>query len=152
MPAHGGIRSDSITIAHDLIVGSPVPTDHAGQLYASWPYPVRHPGQYEYTLSDYPPSILPSGGSSNVISVSEMLFAGIRFSTMPDAPIVMTWHRLDPNQDVPIFRTTAVYSYVGHYPWEVAHPGSYYLTIETQWGTLTIDWVVTGPPCSTTFC
>lgn len=150
-PTHGGIRSDTITIPHELIVGSPIPTSTQGAQYCCWPFPVLHQGSYDYDLTQYPADSLPSGGSSNIVSASEMVFAGMRFGSATTKPATFSWHRAILGSDQQMFAYTvplnsvAAYSFIGRFAWEVTLPGLYYVLIDTEWGTMTVDFIVTGP-------
>jgi hypothetical protein len=91
-PLAAGIRSDQIQTAHQWVIGSPVPTQNQRQTYCCWPLPVLNAGSFRFDLSAFPLDLLPSGGQSNVVSASEMLFTGIDFS--PSASDVQfDWHR-----------------------------------------------------------
>lgn len=149
-PTHGGIRLDTITIPHELIVGSPIPTSTQGAQYCCWPFPVLHQGSYEYDMTQYPADSLPSGGSSNIVSASEMVFAGIKWSAATSMPATFSWHRAVLGSDQQMFAysappgSVAAYSFVGRFAWEITLPGLYYVQIDTEWGHMTIDFVVTG--------
>jgi hypothetical protein len=148
-PAHGGLRSDTMTIPYDLIVGSPVPTASQSATYCCWPFPVLNQGAYDFTLDRFPLDVLPSGGASNTISASEMILAGVKFSAVTTQPSTMTWHRVI-GTDQSMFIATipagvgAEYSYVGHFSWEITLPGWYYVVLDSEFGRLALDFVVSG--------
>src|SRR4029078_12663571 len=102
-------------------------------------------------LDNFPANLLPSGGSSNVLSASEMLFVGVRYATVAAGATTMTWHKAVGGDSVIFtFRTSGnhdwVYSYIGHFSWEISEPGSYYLMIDSQFASARMDFTITGSP------
>ncbi len=146
-PTPAGIRFDDISIPHQFIVGSPIPTQDAASTYCCWPPPVRNAGTFTFNLANFPLNTLPSGGTSNVISESEMVLVGL--STSATGPMTFQWHKA-VNQDTVIYTYTgaATYSwnisYVGHFSWEMSEPGRYYLVVNTPWGGAELDFLVSS--------
>jgi hypothetical protein len=143
-----GIRFDQIEAAHQWIVGSPVPTQNQGQTYCCWPLPVVNAGSFRFDLSAFPLDVLPSGGQSNIISASEMLFSSIDFSPGTSA-VRFDWHRA-VGPDTVVYSSTLgsgayvwAYAFIGHFSWEVNAPGPYYVVVTTPSGVATIDFAVT---------
>jgi hypothetical protein len=146
-PVFAGIRYDNIQFPHTFIVGSPVPTQNQAGTYCCWPLPVRNSGAFTYRLSDFPLDVLPSGGSSNVASPSEMLLVGINISPA-SAVMRFEWHKAVGQDSVIYAFTTAsfiwAYSFIGHFSWEINEPGLYYLLIDTPSGSARMDFAITG--------
>ncbi len=143
-----GLRYDSITTAHTLLFGTPISTQNQAQTYCCWPIPMRNAGQYTFDLANFPLGILPSGGSSNIVSDSEMMIAGL--NTSPSAGVMrFEWHKA-VTTDTVIFTfasqptSTWAYSYIGRFSWEVNEPGHYYLLIDSNWGRARLDFQVTN--------
>jgi hypothetical protein len=153
-PTFAGIRYDNIQLAHSFIVGSPVPTQNQAATYCCWPLPVTRSGSFTFNLADYPLNVLPSGGSSNIASASEMMFAAINVSPASTV-ITFQWHKA-VNQDTVIYAYSTgsayawAYSFIGHFSWEISEPGAYYLIIGTLSGSARMDFVVTGPSSTLT--
>jgi hypothetical protein len=148
-PPFAGIRFDNIQLPHTFIIGSPVPTQNQSSTYCCWPLPVTNSGTFTYRLSDFPLDVLPSGGSSNVASASEMLFVGVNVS--PASTVMrFEWHKAVAQDSVIYTFTTSsafawAYSFIGHFSWEINEPGAYYLLIDTPSGGARIDFAITGP-------
>jgi hypothetical protein len=144
-----GLRSDTIQVGHDFIVGTPAPTMNQSSTYCCWPLQVLNAGSYRYNLDAFPANLLPSGGSSNVLSASEMLMVGVHYASVATSATMMTWHKA-VGADTVIFtyRTGGshdwVYSYIGHFSWEISEPGAYYLVIDSPFGSARMDFTVTG--------
>ncbi len=143
-----GITYDNIALPHTFVVGSPVPTANQTATYCCWPLPVRNAGSFTFNLSDFPANVLPSGGSSNVLSASEMLFVGINF-VPSSTTVTMEWHKA-VGQDTVVYSFSSAgpfawaYSLIGHFSWEVSDPGSYYVLVMTPSGRARLDFSVTG--------
>jgi hypothetical protein len=146
-PTPAGIRFDNISIPHQFIVGSPIPTQDVTRTYCCWPPPVRNAGTFTFNLADFPLNILPSGGTSNVISESEMVLVGL--ATSATGPMTFQWHKA-VGRDTVIYTYSgaATYnwnvSYVGHFSWEIIEPGRYYLVVNTPWGDAELDFLVSS--------
>ncbi len=140
----GGIRSDSITIPHEVVLGSPTPTSSQSTMYCCWPLPIANAGQYAFTLNAFPMDDLPSGGGSNRVSPSEMVMVAIKFGTPTTQSASITWHRQGTSLAVwPIATNTgAAYAYIGRFHWEIVSAGQYDVTIDTEWGSVTVDFSV----------
>jgi len=148
-PTHGGIDSDTITVAHEFLVGTPVPTSSSNLTYCCWPFPVMNPGTYDFSLSAFPLDNLPSGGSTPIISASEMILAGIRFTQPSTTITTSTWHRVALGLDTQIamiatgrLAHSTAFSFIGHFSWEITVPGVYYVIIDTEWGSARLNFVV----------
>jgi hypothetical protein len=147
-PAFSGVKYDNIRVGHEFIVGSPVPTQDQTGTYCCWPLPVRNAGSFVFDLGLFPLNVLPSGGSSNILSESEMVLVGLNVSPATGT-VTFQWHRA-VTQDVVIFTYTGspsyfvTYSYIGHFAWEIAEAGSYYVVVETPWGGARLDFLVTN--------
>lgn len=145
-----GIRYNNIQIAHQFIVGSPVPSQNQSSAYCCWPLPVRNPGTYMFNLANFPLNVLPSGGSSNVISDSEMVLVGLNVS--PAAGTMrFEWHKAVAGDNVVFTFTSSpsatwAYAYIGHFSWEINEPGPYYVLVDTPWGGARLDFLVTAQP------
>lgn len=148
-----GVRYDNISISHEFIVGTPVPTQNVTSTYCCWPLPVRNGGSYTFNLANFPLDVLPSGGNSNVISASEMVLVGLNASPATGL-MTFEWHRAI-TQDVVISTFSGspgyawTFSYIGHFSWEMNAPGSYYVVVGSPWGSARLDFLVTGSSTST---
>jgi hypothetical protein len=114
-----GVEYDNISVSHDFIVGSPLPTQNQGGMYCCWPVPVRTPGSYIFSQEGFPVNVLPSGGSSNIISASEMIFVGLNQGPT-SGPTSFEWHKAI-GRDLVVYTFTAAgsyswaYSFIGHF-------------------------------------
>jgi len=142
-----GVASNTIAVPHELVIGTPVPTQNQASTYCCWPFPVSNQGSFTFDLARFPANLLPSGGSSNIVSASEMMIAGLNVSPLRGV-MRFEWHRAVAG-DVVIFSFTGnsssnwVYTYIGRFDWEINAPGPYYLTIDTDWGRARLDFLVT---------
>jgi Carboxypeptidase regulatory-like domain len=147
-PVFSGVRYDDIQVAHEFVVGSPVPTQNQASTYCCWPLPVWNAGSFMFDLALFPPNILPSGGSSNILSKSEMVLVGLKTSPATGT-VTFQWHKA-VNQDVIISTYSGLpsylvtYSYIGRFTWEIAEAGSYYVVVGTPWGEARLDFLVTN--------
>lgn len=147
-----GITFDNIQVAHQFIVGSPVPTQNQTSTYCCWPLPIRNAGSYIFNLANFPANVTPSGGSSNVISESEMVLVGVNV-TPSAGTIRFEWHKA-VHQDTVVFTFTTSptaswgYAYIGHFSHEISEPGPYYVLVDTAWGRARLDFLVTGQSTS----
>lgn len=147
MSSDTGIRYDNIGTSHQFIVGTPFPTENKDRAYCCWPLPVMNAGRFSYSLSSFPLNLLPSGGSSNVISASEMLLVGVNFSPAHEA-VTFQWHKA-VRQDTVLYTYSTgsgsyswAYSFIGHFSWEINEPGAYYLVVDTSAGSARIDFSI----------
>jgi hypothetical protein len=149
-PAGGfsGVRYDNIQMSHQFIFGSPIPTQNQTATYCCWPLSVRNAGNYILNLASFPLNTLPSGGSSNVISDSEMVLVGLNVSPAAGT-MSFQWHKA-VNQDTVVYTYTTPasfvwsYAFIGHFSWEISEPGGYYVIVDTPWGSARIDFQVTN--------
>jgi len=108
--------------------------------------PVLNAGKFSFDLFNFPSGILPSGGASNIVSASEVLFAGLNVSPAT-ATMTFQWHRA-VGQDTVIYTYSTgsssawAYSYIGHFSWEIREPGAYYLLVNTSRGNARIDFAI----------
>ncbi|HYM24584.1 MAG TPA: carboxypeptidase regulatory-like domain-containing protein [Vicinamibacterales bacterium] len=143
-----GVRYDNIAFAHQFIVGSPVPTQNQTATYCCWPLPVRNAGTYTFNLAGFPLDRLPSGGSSNMISDSEMLLVGLNVSPASTA-MSFEFHKA-ANQDTVVYTFAPSqplvwgYAFIGHFSWEINEPGSYYVIVGSSSGSARLDFLVTS--------
>ena len=147
-PAFSGVRYDDIQVAHEFVVGSPLPTQNQTSTYCCWPLPVWNPGSFAFDLAHFPLNVLPSGGSSNIVSESEMVLVGLNTSPATGT-VTFQWHKA-VSQDVIISTYSGLpshvvtYAYIGHFGWEINEPGSYYVVVGTPWGDARLDFLVTN--------
>ncbi len=162
-----GIVYDNINLKHTISLCSPVPIDNY-----RWRMIDTYNCGYTYSLSNYPLNNLPSGGDSMRVSNSEMVMAQISIwddSTSP-GKITYTWYQKadkasDKDKqlyqkilDVPacgggfgfvLFGECAIFTvanpaiFIGHFSWEIDRPGTYYVVVDTTWGSETINFQVT---------
>lgn len=158
------ISSDKISVTHEIKLCTPVPTD-------SWDKNVlpelKDCGVYEKYLEDFPANDLPSGGTSNRISPSEMFLLYTRFDNYPYVEDVVKhkWVRKRDEKTLyelsfNVFKPDPTwtwwymwsYSFVGHFDHEISEPGDYYVEVITPWGNATVDFTVksrcTDPACT----
>lgn len=162
-----GLTYDNISGTHTLTFGSPIPTNNvsAGVSF-------KNTNTYLFDLKDFPAGILPSGGSSNIASASEVVMCQLReenYSPRNDKTI-FEWHKAagihnadkilytgtgpefaeDPNWT---FFYSFDFSIIGHFSWEINEPGYYYVIIKADGGrgNARIDFqVVDTSPASQT--
>jgi len=146
-PVFSGVRYDNIQTAHEFIIGSPIPTTNQTSTYCCWPLPVRNPGVFIFDLSAFPAGVLPSGGSSNVVSASEMILVGLSSSPVAGAK-TFRWYKASTNSVIYSFVGSAdftwAYSYIGRFGWEINEAGAYFIVIDTPWGDARLDFAVTN--------
>lgn len=162
-----GVTYDNITGTHTLTFGSPIPTDNvsAGVSF-------KNTNTYVFDLKDFPAGILPSGGSSNIASASEVVMCQLRednYSPRSDRTY-FEWHKAagihnadkiiysgygpefveDPNWT---FFYSFDFSIIGHFTWEINEPGYYYVIIKADGGrgNARIDFQVIDTRPSITF-
>ena len=141
-----GLRYDNISAVHQFITGSPVPTQDAASVYCCWPPPMLNSGTFVFKLSDFPLNILPSGGTSNVVSPSEMIY--VAFSVSGLGPLSMQWHRAIGRDTIIETSTSSsdtdrFTSWAGHFDSQITQPGTYYVVVITPWGNARLDFLVT---------
>ena len=147
-PTFSGVKYDNISVSHEFIVGSPVQTQNQANTYCCWPLPVRNPGTYTFNEADFPLNVLPSGGTSNIVSESEMIFVGLN-EGLTTGTTTFEWHRA-VGEDVVVYTFPATgsydwaYSFIGHFLWEISQPGSYYVVVSAPSGSARLDFLVTN--------
>jgi len=151
-----GIVYNDIAVDHSLEFGIPQPTDQ-------WDRNIKpafqQQGVYNFQLSRFPKNDLPSGGMSDRISPSEMAMIFLEFRNYPfrNAKIWIKWKIYEAQRDKLIFEYSSpvlrpkngwniwsmfLYSFIGHFGWEISKPGLYYIMAITPWGKARINFQV----------
>lgn len=140
------VVSDTITFSHSFTVGNPQPTSSL----ASGEIPViLNQESYTRDLKDFPLNDLPSGGSSFPIRISpsEMIIAKMDFSGFAGGRISWDWYNTSGTKvyggyyDAPSGNGW-IWSFIGHFAWEITVTGTYYVIITTPNGSARIDFSV----------
>ena len=105
---------------------------------------------------------LPSGGAcaaDNRISPSEMCYAFLQLNNYPGSgTITQNWGEntgrgtfVSFSNSIPArsgsYWWSYVWSYIGHFSWEINRPGSYYIDFLTTWGNANIEFTVVDTSC-----
>lgn len=148
------VSTDNISVPHTFKFCTPIPTDNWNRNVEPG---TKDCGIFEKYLSNFPANDTPSGGSSTRISPSEMAYLYMRFDNYPyKADVVkQQWVRDSDNTVVfeysyPVYAPDPswswyymwLYSFIGHFDWEINAPGNYHCNIITPWGTARIDFKV----------
>lgn len=143
-----GVTYDNITGTHTLTFGSPIPTTNV-----SGGVSFKNTNTYVFDLKNFPAGILPSGGSSNIASASEMVMCQLREENyVPKGDrTFFEWHKAagihsvdtiiysgygPEAQEDPSWASYWSYdfSFIGHFSWEINEPGYYYVIIKADGG------------------
>lgn len=162
-----GITYDNITGTHEITFGKPNPS-----ACVSCGMTFKETNKFIFDLAEHPPNLLPSGGSSNIASMSEMVMCMLKeenYTPKTDLT-VFEWHKAAGihNTDKIIYNGTGndyqeepgwtwYYSYdlcfIGRFDWEINEPGFYYVLIKADQGrrgTARIDFeVINSAPAAT---
>lgn len=152
------ITYDGILASHSLVFCRPLPTDNHNCKYIPG---YDSPGIYTRDLINFPANDLPSGGRCDTtirISPSEMTMCILQFyGNLPSITVRATWRNIDTGKVLydatvitPALTDPYVWSFVGHFDWEIDRAGNYQVYIETGYGNAQIDFTVvdTRPPQS----
>lgn len=162
-----GVIYDNISGTHMLTFGSPIPTTNV-----SGGVSFKNTNTYVFDLKNFPSGILPSGGSSNILSASEVVMCQLReenYSPRGDKT-VFEWHKAAGihNSDKILYTGTGPdyyedpswthfysfdFSFIGHFSWEINEPGYYYVIVKADGGrgNARIDFQVIDTRPSITF-
>jgi hypothetical protein len=140
--AHDAIFSyDSIRVNHVITLCNPV----SDKEYAITGLTEKNCGNPDLALDDFPLDNLPSGGSSGIISASEMVYLkvsmneGSGISLFPWQTETVTFDWYDSSDGRELFHgSTEVNAFnvvggciIGHFSWEINKPSIYYVDITT---------------------
>lgn len=142
-----GIVYDNIKAQHIIHFGIPQPTQSGEPKF-------KASGVYNFDLAQFPKNVLPSGGLTGVVSVSEMVMVAIQawdYIPKNDA-VTFEWRYGDKliastksgdfDERGLEYYYTFDYSFIGHFRWEIQKTGTYSVTIKTSWGEAKIDFDV----------
>jgi len=143
-----GVTYDNISGTHELTFGSPIPTTNVSSGVS-----FKNTGTYVFDLKNFPAGLLPSGGSSNILSASEVVMCQLREENYypKGDKTIFEWHKAAGihNTDKIIYSGTGPdfyedptwvyywsfdFSFIGHFTWEINEPGYYYVIIKADGG------------------
>ena len=143
-----GVTYDNISGTHTLTFGSPIPTTNVSSGVS-----FRNTNTYVFDLKNFPAGLLPSGGSSNILSASEVVMCQLREENYypKGDKTIFEWHKAAGlhNTDKIIYSGTGPdfyedptwvyywsfdFSFIGHFTWEINEPGYYYVIIKADGG------------------
>ena len=154
------INENYYLASHYIEFCRPVPNEHFNCTATDATPDTTDCGIFTKDLKYFPLDDLPSGGActSDVrISPGEMAYCYIEFNQYPAGnPITQIWTNVDTGEE--LFRHTVtlpppdphwtwwygfMWSYIGHFSWEINSSGNYRCEITTPyWGNALIDFVV----------
>ena len=154
------INENYYLASHYIEFCRPLPNDHFNCTVTDARPGTTDCGIFTKDLKDFPLDNLPSGGpctSDMRISSSEMAYVYVEFDNYPAGnPITHIWTNRDTGQE--LFRHTVtlpppdpswtwwygyMFSWIGHFSWEIVSSGNYRCEITTPyWGNALIDFVV----------